>query len=234
MNVKELVDDLDSAACEQTLFLAATRFAAKLGFEFCSFSMRMPLPTATRATILFNNHPPAWKSEYLHNNYLAVDPTFKHALHSNAPQIWSDEVFAETPDLWNGAQANGLRVGWTQPCRDARNIVGLLTLARSVGALSSEEISEKQFMLAWLAQTLHHGMTNYLANLYIPSTTATLSDREIDVLRWTAEGKTAREISDILRISDRTVHFHINNVVSKLGVANKTAAAIHAAILGFI
>jgi len=54
------------------------------------------------------------------------------------------------------------------------------------------------------------------------------------VLRWTADGKTSSEISCILNIAERTVNFHINNVVAKLNAANKTSAAIKAAMLGLL
>jgi len=66
------------------------------------------------------------------------------------------------------------------------------------------------------------------------STHIDLSDREIDVLRWTAEGKTSAEIAVILDISERTVNFHVNSVVAKLGATNKTSAAVRAAMLGLI
>ena len=225
---------LGSHQCEQTLFQASAKFAARLGFEFCSYCMRMPLPTSAPAVVMFNNHPPAWQSEYLQKNYLSVDPTIKHAMRSQAPLIWSDRIFAKTPDLWNDAQGYGLRVGWAQPSRDAQNVVGLLTLARSSKALSRDETRDKQFKMAWLAQTTHLGMSGYLSHQLLPKIEATLSSREVDVLRWTAEGKTASEISEILRITERTVNFHVNNAVSKLGAANKTAATIHAALLGFL
>lgn len=232
--LEDLLDGLETTTCEQTLFQATAKFAASLGFEFCGYCMRTPLPTASPAVVLFNNHPPAWQSEYVQNNYLAVDPTFKHALRSQSALVWSEQVFAETPDIWNGARANGLRVGWAQPSRDSRNVVGMLTLARSAEELSPAEARVKQFKLAWLAQTAHLGMSKYLAHQFVPSIEATLSAREIDVLRWTAEGKTASEISGILKITERTVNFHVNNAVAKLGVSNKTAAAIHAALLGLL
>ena len=56
-----------------------------------------------------------------------------------------------------------------------------------------------------------------------------LTEREIDVLRWTADGKTSAEIAEIMCISERTVNFHVNNVVAKLGACNKTSAAVRAA-----
>jgi LuxR family transcriptional regulator len=68
----------------------------------------------------------------------------------------------------------------------------------------------------------------------MPELNAKLSNREIAVLRWTADGKTSSEISCILNIAERTVNFHINNVITKLNAANKTSAAIKAAMLGLL
>ena len=68
----------------------------------------------------------------------------------------------------------------------------------------------------------------------LPETEVKLSDREITVLRWTADGKTSGEISELLGIAERTVNFHINNAVAKLGTTNKLAAAIKATVLGML
>lgn len=53
-----------------------------------------------------------------------------------------------------------------------------------------------------------------------------LSAREHDVLRWVAAGKTDRDVADILRISVRTVHKHLQSVYAKLGVETRTAAVM--------
>jgi len=56
-----------------------------------------------------------------------------------------------------------------------------------------------------------------------------LSDREEEVLRLVAEGKTAREIGEALFISDRTVENYKNNILKKLGL-HKTSDLIKYAI----
>ena len=61
-----------------------------------------------------------------------------------------------------------------------------------------------------------------------------LTPREIEVLKWSADGKTAGEISDILSISTPTVNFHIKNVVQKMKAANKTAAVVQALLSGLL
>jgi len=61
-----------------------------------------------------------------------------------------------------------------------------------------------------------------------------LSKREVDVLRWTAMGKTAWEVGVLMSLTERTINFHISRVVDKLGVPNKTAAAVLAVRAGRI
>jgi DNA-binding CsgD family transcriptional regulator len=52
-----------------------------------------------------------------------------------------------------------------------------------------------------------------------------LTARERDVLRWVAEGKTNREIGLILDVTENTVRSHMKQILDKLGVENRTAAA---------
>ncbi|WP_460753724.1 response regulator [Marinomonas epiphytica] len=52
-----------------------------------------------------------------------------------------------------------------------------------------------------------------------------LTERESEVLHWLANGKTNRDIAQILDMSPRTVNKHLEQVFPKLGVENRTAAA---------
>lgn len=55
-----------------------------------------------------------------------------------------------------------------------------------------------------------------------------LTDREMEVLRLIAKGKSNQELADDLFIGVKTVKFHVTNVLSKLGVEDRTQAAIYA------
>jgi DNA-binding NarL/FixJ family response regulator len=54
-----------------------------------------------------------------------------------------------------------------------------------------------------------------------------LSNRETAVLQLLAEGRSNAAIAKALRMSENTVKFHLRNLYSKLGVANRTQAAAH-------
>lgn len=55
-----------------------------------------------------------------------------------------------------------------------------------------------------------------------------LTERELDVLRLIAKGKSNKEIADVLIISEKTVKTHVSNILSKLHLADRTQAAIYA------
>lgn len=57
-----------------------------------------------------------------------------------------------------------------------------------------------------------------------PADVAGLTEREREVLRHLAEGRSNREIADALFIGEATVKTHLGNVYEKLGVANRVQA----------
>ncbi len=79
---------------------------------------------------------------------------------------------------------------------------------------------------------------------YIPPTVAAqlekrmkspeLSDRELEVLRLIAKGKNNQEIGGTLFITEGTVKFHVNNILGKLGVHDRTQAALLALKRGMV
>ncbi|RJE91327.1 DNA-binding response regulator [Paenibacillus sp. 1011MAR3C5] len=55
-----------------------------------------------------------------------------------------------------------------------------------------------------------------------------LTEREMDVLKRVAQGKSNQEIADELFIGVKTVKFHVTNIFNKLNVEDRTQAAIYA------
>ena len=61
-----------------------------------------------------------------------------------------------------------------------------------------------------------------------------LTQREQEILVMLTEGKTNKEIAKQLSLSEGTVRFHVSNILSKLGVNNRTEAASMAIQQGLI
>jgi DNA-binding NarL/FixJ family response regulator len=61
-----------------------------------------------------------------------------------------------------------------------------------------------------------------------------LTSREQEVLKLLAEGLPNKGIADRLRISDHTVKFHVNAIMSKLGAQSRTDAVVRATRQGLL
>ncbi|WP_182872915.1 response regulator [Microbispora sp. H10670] len=61
-----------------------------------------------------------------------------------------------------------------------------------------------------------------------PEHAAALTDREREVLRHIAAGRSNREIARALVVAEKTVKTHVSNVLMKLGVQDRTQAALYA------
>ncbi|MDO4683352.1 MAG: LuxR family transcriptional regulator [Lautropia sp.] len=202
-------------------------------FEFVAYGFQAPLPASAPRVTLLNNYPAAWQLAYREKGYLAIDPVVRHARESTMPLGWSRKERSMAPAFWDEAGSHGIRFGWSQPFRDVNGSCGILSLARSAQALSTAELQEKQLKLQWLAQTGHMMLSRHIqANEC--SCVAGLTARERDVMKWTVDGKSAQDIADILGVSTSAVNLHISNVTRKLGVSNKTAAAVKALTLGLL
>lgn len=67
-----------------------------------------------------------------------------------------------------------------------------------------------------------------------PDSPEQLSPRELEVLRLIARGRSNREIAQELVISEKTVKTHASSILSKLGLASRTQAALYAMRLGLV
>lgn len=63
-----------------------------------------------------------------------------------------------------------------------------------------------------------------------PAPRSPLTARELETLRWVAEGHTNAWIARKLWVTEQTVKFHLTNIYRKLGVANRTEASHYALV----
>jgi len=103
--------------------------------------------------------------------------------------------------------------------------------AGSKAAITAALPGNEQLRLQYMGKL---GANEFLLRLAKDSTSETpaefsselgLTAREGEVLSWLSKGKTNRDIAQILGLSPRTVDKHLEQIYSKLGVENRTAAA---------
>jgi LuxR family transcriptional regulator, quorum-sensing system regulator SolR len=221
------------ADTEEQVYSVLLAQAKALGFDYCAYGARLPLPISSPRVIMHNNYSQAWRDTYAKQNFMMVDPTVHHGMQSFLPVVWSDQLFARAPVLWDAAQSHGLKIGWAQSCVAPGGTRGLFTLARSSEAFSAQELACKNEKMSWLAQIAHASMGRFFP-VGMQALSDPLTPRELDILRWTADGKTALDVAQLMHITERTVNFHINRCMEKLQVNNKLAATVRAALLGLL
>jgi LuxR family transcriptional regulator len=184
--------------------------------------------------IRINNYPNEWNKKYETYNYVTIDPLVKYCSQSVLPILWDDDTFSTAPAFWEEKQTYGMCHGWSQSVHDFRGFFSMLSLSRSRKPITARELYEKAGQLIWLSNALHSIVAQKMLTDVTFFRGTHLSTRETEVLKWSAEGKTASDIATILNLSERTVNFHVSSAIKKLGVNNKISAVVHAARGGLL
>ena len=93
--------------------------------------------------------------------------------------------------------------------------------------LSYANLISQQFYTVYLALEMQQGCQAEHRFAY-------LSDREQEVMKWLANGKTKSEIGDIIGISEHTVHSYVKSSLKKLNASNTTMGVLKALQMGLI
>ncbi|MCM3456954.1 response regulator transcription factor [Heyndrickxia oleronia] len=95
----------------------------------------------------------------------------------------------------------------------------------------AEEVTEAIYKAVRGESVIEPKVANKMMNRFRPQEKKPhedLTEREIDVLKCLGEGMTNQEISEYLFIGVKTVKTHVSNILGKLGVSDRTQAAIYA------
>jgi LuxR family quorum-sensing system transcriptional regulator SolR len=231
---EDMLTALDSPLLTEDEIFGRLQVASEaLGFNYCAYGLRVPVPLTKPQVVVFNNYPTKWQKRYHEADYLATDPSVLHGRNSQSPVLWSDSLFSGATELWDEARSFGLRVGWAQSSLDGHGVGGMVTLARSHDIITETELTAKVLRMRWLVNMSHIALSRkIIPRLGQPS--SALTKREVDVLKWAADGKSSPQIGEILSLSERTVTFHMVNAMRKLNSSSRTAAAVRAAMLGLL
>lgn len=218
-----------------TAYPILLRFAENLGFNFCAISVTSPQQVTKTNALQINNYPKEWNEQYEQLHYSAIDPVIAHCNHSMMPVVWDEALFSDAPKLWHGLQQQGLQYGWSQSFHHEKSgFCSILSLTRKHCPISPLELYEHFGYIFYAASHLSELFARTLPKQPAKPRQPHLSPRELEILQLSAGGKTAYEISKILSLSERTVNYHVQNVIEKLNVCNKISAVIAAARAGII
>ncbi len=214
-------------------------FLGQFGGRYFKYKWVPPKLIRQSESISFANCPDQWMKRYTEEGYDKDDPKMRYCNTRSRPVCWSDGLINDLirdPKLagrdrafWQDTLDQGLGHGVTIPIQTSIGGNGLLCVAYDE-ANAGEGFASLPLLEAW-AMHMHSHLQTLYRRQQIGSP---LSERELEVLRWTVIGKTTEEVGRILNISDNTVLFHLKGLRRKLNVSNKFHLTAQALALGLV
>ncbi|MBK5011807.1 LuxR family transcriptional regulator [Pseudomonas sp. S60] len=215
------------------LFDIAVHLTQDLDFDYLGLNLRIQIATQTPHFYLYSNYPSDWILCYQDEDFYKQDSASIASHTSTTPVLWTDELYKEAPHVREAACQHGLRHGWTQSLHDLQHNESQMSVARPAGRIETAELYDKAGSVQWICHTLHAVLSEHHLDALCPPQPK-MSERELEVLKWSAAGKTAADVACILSLSQSTVNFHIRSVITKTNAANKAGAVAIAALRGWI
>lgn len=213
------------------------RFTRGLGFDMVSAMAVVDHGIGQSDFISVNNAPDGYQDAYYDVASMRSDPVMQHCRRQSVPIIWDQDTYTAEGlgDLWEEQASFGFRTGVAMALHmpDGRHFALGVERDQPLPGHRGELtrlVADLQLFAVHAQEAAMRVLTPPLVSVDRPS----LTPRELEVLRWTMDGKTAWEIGSILGITERTVVLHLGNASQKLGCTNKHLAVLRALRLGLI
>ncbi|MEN5016030.1 transcriptional regulator SdiA [Erwinia sp. Eh17-17] len=207
--------------------------AKELEFDFYALFIRHPVPFTRPKTFFYCNYPKKWVEYYLQEDFTLSDPVLKKCCSPGVVWQWRDEPGCSGQRVLNAAREHGIFDGVSCSVMAKNRSVGILSLSVADPKKIIVLTTEIELKLQYISELALAALIE-MDDISMTATRLELSERELEILKWTAEGKTSAEISLILTISENTVNFHQKNMQKRFNAPNKTQIASYAAAIGLI
>jgi DNA-binding CsgD family transcriptional regulator len=217
---------------------------AQLGFDgLTSIQLSPGVDGRERALHLWSTAPSAWSSRYRQRNYAAADPRVTLTARRLSPVIWdgadanADEAVSRfLADAARFRVASGLAVSFRERA-GSRAVVAFDSAHSPMPDALCASIAGRLGDLMLLAAALHERVLRprfcNVADVPV-ARPCDLTARERECLRMAANGMTSGDIGGKLGIAERTVNFHMRNVLRKLDALNRPEAIAKALTRGVL
>jgi LuxR family quorum sensing-dependent transcriptional regulator len=178
--------------------------------------------------VLARKWPQGWFEIYIKENYVAVDPVVRLCRNSVNPFDWADAPFDQATEpraleVMNRASDFRMSNGFCIPIHGLTGYEACVSLGGVDLDLSPRTKPAIHLMGMYAFEHIRQLMTQNNESRF-----DRLTVREREVLTWTAVGKTAAEVAEIMNLSKRTVDEYSVRAARKLRAQNKTHAVVKA------
>ncbi len=200
---------------------ALGRVAAAFGFEHITL-LNAPAKEdlLLKPLIIESSLPVSYIRDFDRGHMLRACPFAARMRESAVPQAWhlNDPAHAQSfpAGIRNLMLQHGMTAGIAMPVNSGDGQRLVFWFGGERASLGQSEINELAMIILYALDTYNTVKRNE------ESSHNALSARELEVVRWTAQGKTSIEIGQILALSDHTVNAYMTNAIKKLDCVNRT------------
>ena len=229
-------EQISAVQDETGLFEAFADYCRRHGFESVCYLqlVKSGFRVPRHRVAAYHNFPEDWSNHYVAQGYYDDDPVMAAALKYAEPFDWFKvpETFDLTPKqqrFFADVADAGFKSGYAVPVFGPAGSVAYFGLATMVAEVVMTPEAKRG-----LLSVCHQTHLGYLKLQDADTDTRDLSPREAEVMHWVALGKSNTAIAEILGIASATVDTLMRRIFDKLGVSNRTTAALKAHGSGMI
>lgn len=181
--------------------------------------------------VLYDGWPAEWSEHYTRSNHFSHDPCVLRSRTAGKPFLWSElsreRMSPEQLRVMDEATEFAMLYGVCVPVYEPYKAAAVITVAGDSIALDRNDLPVLEIVSIHAFRSLQRLRGTATEPVYNE-----LTNRERDILAWTAAGKSAEDIGCILSISKLTVESHLRNIREKLNATNSTHAVVKALLRG--
>lgn len=230
----EVSASTDGATLQQRLI----KFSEALGFGRVSAVAACPDSPGTTQFRGVSNTPDAFFEAYASLGKGRRCPVMQSLRTGQRPATYDQSTFvtAGAADLWEEQAPFGYRCGVAVALHLPGNRHFLVGVDRDEPLPANDEqcvrlMGDVLLLASWTVDVAFAILMDTNPGGDKPSR---LTQRELEILKWTLGGKSSWVVGEILHLGEGTVNFHIRNAMRKLDAPSKHVAAMRAAQMGLI
>lgn len=198
------------------------------------FSPIFDEPTSLRTIVHADGFSEEWLELYRKPEFRRYDPIPSRVYEHGSMMSWADAMDAEPNtteqlEFYRAMRDHGLIHGFGVPLFGARGRVAYASF--DFGKPLTDVDPSLVGGVRAIAQAAHQRICSLLTDV---RREVELSEREREVLRWMAAGKSSTDIATILALSPDTVRTYRERIFHKLGVNDRIGAVVRALKLGLL
>jgi len=207
---------------EKDIEILVQGMTARLGFAYFLYAGQFRHDRSRHLERVLGNLPALWLQQAPRHSFPGVKDALECASQSLMPKAWTARVGSDTT-----------ATGISFPVHHKDGAVGILSLVTDGGSGADAYGDGKWLYGATIANFVHEAMLHLVRTDEL-LLQAPLTPRELECLKWVADGKSTWEISRILGISEHGVQHHVRNTMDKFSVTSRHKAVARAIACGVI